>query len=822
MSQVLNLDTHQSNALALSLCGVGLCDYCLPPTPKLNFSNTWARILGYEPDEIPAAEIFQSWWGQQIHPNDHARVISLFNKLYSGDLKKLTCNFRIKTKEAAWCEVEVVASVIKRDDKGWASHVFTVMRDLAASENTYKRIVESLNEGIWVIDRYNNIRFVNQALADMLGYSTEDMLGRSVFDFMNDKVATIYKKQIADRKGGVSGIYEIDVLHKSGNLVLIQLESAPMFDMRNNFDGLVEGIKDMTDIRNQQLQLKMLSSAVEQSGSMVMITDQDANIEYVNPKLCSVTAYENSDLINQNARIFRPDDLDMEVISDMWANINSGHEWQGELQLRKKDGECIWVLMSVSSITSENNQITHFVTVFEDVSQLKEAHLRMEELAYVDSLTGLANRVLFRDRLEQVLKGLQRTESTAALLYLDLDEFKRINDSMGHDVGDALLMKVAESLRQCVRHQDTVARMGGDEFVILLTGIDGMSGASSVARKIVETMSHPVRLLKNDILITPSIGITLAPADSLNADILLKNADMAMYKAKSSGRNNYQFFTEEMNEQIVDHLTIENDLRKAIENDDLYIKFQPQCSVGHMKLAGVEALVRWTHPEKGELSPDYFIPIAETAGLMVKLGKWVLRAACKEVKALEQQGIYDLRLAVNLSTRQFRDPHLIETIQNILEETGFKALNLELEITETTLMEQIDHAVALLDKIKALGISVTIDDFGTGYSSLNYLKRLPIDTLKIDKAFISEIPYDKDDMEISAAVIAMAHKMGLKVVAEGVSTMAHWEFLEQNHCDIAQGYLLGKPMLPQGLLQHFDSNNELSFSLSDKVKDKAK
>lgn len=818
MSQVLNLDTHQSNALALSLSGVGLCDYCLPPTPKLNCSNAWARMLGYEVDEIPAAEIFQSWWGQQIHPNDHARVISLFNKLYSGDLKKLTCNFRIKTKERAWCEVEVVASVIKRDEKGWASHVFTVMRDLATSENTYKRIVESLNEGIWVIDRYNNIRFVNQALADMLGYSIEDMLGRSVFDFMNDKVAETYKRQIADRKGGVSGIYEIDVLHKNGNPVLIQLESAPMFDLRKNFDGLVEGIKDMTDIRNQQLQLKMLSSAVEQSGSMVMIADQDANIEYVNPKLCSVTAYENSDLINQNARIFRPDDIDMEVISDMWANINSGNEWQGELQLRKKDGECIWVLMSVSSIISENNQITHFVTVFEDVSQLKEAHLRMEELAYVDSLTGLANRVLFRDRLEQVLKGLQRTESTAALLYLDLDEFKRINDSMGHDVGDALLMKVAESLRQCVRHQDTVARMGGDEFVILLTGIDGMSGASSVARKIVETMSHPVRLLKNDILITPSIGITLAPADSLNADILLKNADMAMYKAKSSGRNNYQFFTEEMNEQIVDHLTIENDLRKAIEKDGLYIKFQPQCSVDHMKLAGVEALVRWTHPEKGELSPDYFIPIAETAGLMVKLGKWVLRAACKEVKALEQQGVYDLRLAVNLSTRQFRDPHLIETIQNILEETGFKALNLELEITETTLMEQIDHAVELLDQIKALGISVTIDDFGTGYSSLNYLKRLPIDTLKIDKAFISEIPYDKDDMEISAAVIAMAHKMGLTVVAEGVSTRAHWEFLEQNHCDIAQGYLLGKPMLPQDILQHFDSNNELSFSLSDMAK----
>ena len=803
MSQELNLDTQQSNALAISLCNVGVCDYCLPPSPSLNFTNSWAHILGYKPEEVPSAEIFQSWWGQQIHPNDHARVISQFNKLYSGDLKKLNCSLRFKRKQGDWCELEVFASVIKRDDKGWAQHVFTVMRDLTASENRYKRIVENLNEGIWVIDRYNNIRFVNQALADMLGYSIDEMLGRSVFDFENKNNQDVLKDQIVERKKGNSSIYEIEVLHKQGHAILIQVESAPFLDEQEKYDGVVEGIKDMTDIRSQQLKLKMLSSAVEQSGSMVVITDKDANIEYANPKICTVTEYTKDELLNKNARIFQPEDIDMQAVNDLFKMINQGHEWQGEMQIRKKDGEKIWVLMSISSITNEQSKITHFVTVFEDVSQLKEAHLRMEELAYVDSLTGLANRILFRDRLEQVLKGLKRTDATAALLYLDLDEFKRINDSMGHDVGDAVLMKVAETLRQCVRHQDTVARMGGDEFVILLTDIDGMSGASSVARKIMQKMSNPIQLLKKEILISPSIGITLAPADSLNADILLKNADMAMYKAKSSGRNNYQFFTEEMNAQIVDHLTIENDLRHALDTDQLYVKYQPKCDIKTKELVGVEALIRWAHPEKGELSPEYFIPIAETTGLMVKLGKWVLRRACKEIKQLESQGMRDLELAVNLSTRQFRDPDLLETIQNILSETGFKAVNLELEITETTLMEQIDHAIDLLDQIKALGISLTIDDFGTGYSSLNYLKRLPIDTLKIDKTFISDIPNDKDDMEISSAVIAMAHKLGLKVVAEGVSTEEHWAFLEKNKCDIAQGYLMGKPMLTDELVKKF-------------------
>lgn len=803
MSQTLNIDTQQSNALALSLCNIGLCDYCLPPSPQLNFTSSWSKILGYSVDEIPSAEIFQSWWGQQIHPNDHARVISLFNKLYSGDIKKLSCYFRIKQKQGNWCEVEVLATVIKRSEQGWAQHVFSVMRDLGASGNRYKRIVENLNEGIWVIDKYNNIQFVNQALSEMLGYSVNELLGMPILNLLTDENQAVFKQQISQRKQGIPNIYEIELLHKDGHEVLIQVESAAMFDVQDNFDGLVEGIKDLTDIRQQQLQLKLLSSAVEQSGSMVIITDENAGIEYVNPRVCAITGYEKIELIGRNMRVFQLDDLEVEMLSDLWGNIKSGNEWQGEIQLRKKDGNGIWVLMSVSAVKNEHNQISHFVTVCEDVSQLKEARSRMEELAYVDSLTGLANRLLFRDRLEQVLKGLSRTKTNAALLYLDLDEFKRINDSMGHDVGDALLMKIAETLRQCVRHQDTVARMGGDEFVILLTDIDGMSGASAVARKIIESMSYPIKLLKNEILITPSIGITLAPTDSLNADILLKNADMAMYKAKASGRNNFQFFTEEMNAQIVDHLTIENDLRHAIENNDLYMKYQPKCNIKTKKMIGVEALVRWNHPTKGELSPDYFIPIAETAGLMVKLGKWVLRASCHGIKQLESQGLKGIELAVNLSTRQFRDPHLIDTILDVLAETNFKAVNLELEVTETTLMEQIDLAIELLDQIKSLGITVTIDDFGTGYSSLNYLKRLPIDTLKIDKVFIDDIPDDKDDMEISSAVIVMAHKLGIKVVAEGVSTQAQWDFLAQNKCDIAQGYLLGKPMEAQELLEYY-------------------
>ena len=798
--QIEKLDPDQQRSLALELCNVGICDYELPPKPSVNVNPAWAQILGYDIQEIPKPEIFLSWWGQQLHSNDHARVINTFNQLYSGDCDKLFCSFRIKNKSGDWSEVEVFATVLERDDKGWARHVLSVMRDVTDVENRYKQIVENIHEGIWVIDKQNYIQFVNQALAGVLGYSVDEMQGQSVFNFEDEQAKVLCRARIAERKQGVSDSYEIELLHKEGHSVLVQIESSPLYDLHGNYDGIVEGVKDISDLRSQQLQLKMLSSAVEQSGSMVMITNQHADIEYVNPKFCEVTGYDKEEVIGKNASILRSENMEAGELTDLWAAITTGEDWHGEVNTQKKNGELFWSLMSVSAITNERGQISHYVTVSEDVSQLKEARMKMEELAYVDSLTGLANRVLFRDRLEQVLKAVQRSQTQAALLFLDLDQFKRINDSLGHDVGDALLMKVAERLRQCVRHQDTVARMGGDEFVILLTDIDGMSGASSVARKILDAMSKPNKLLKHEIIITPSIGITLAPDDSLNADILLKNADLAMYRAKSQGRNNYQFFTEEMNAQILDHLIIENQLRKAIENDELFLAFQPQRSLETGQLVSVETLVRWQHPEKGLLTPDQFIPVAEIAGLMSPLGEWVLRNACKKWRQLELSGMPPVKIAVNLSTRQFRDPNLINMIQNILNETGFKPIQLELEITETTLMEHIDHAVGVLDHLKALGIAISIDDFGTGYSSLNYLKRLPIDSLKIDQAFISDIPSDKDDMEIAAAVIAMAHKLKLKVVAEGIESREQWEFLKNNHCDLGQGYMIGKPMSAQSIL----------------------
>lgn len=797
-----SLDLEQRFGQVMHLTGEGICDYHLPPDPSLNVCENWAAILGYVVSDIPGVPIFNSWWGQQIHPSDHARVIKTFNSLYSGEIERLLCQFRIRHKAGQYLDVEVVGEALSRDQKGWAEHVFTVMRDLRFADDRYLQIVESLQEGIWVVDKNQNMIYANQHLADMLGYEMDDLQGQQLFQLMTDDYASTCKARLKQIKPGATENYEIEFLHKAGHSLMTEVTMTGMEDAFGGPDGFIISVVDVTLQRTQALQLKLLSSAVEQSGTMVMITNRAGDIEYVNPKLCKATGYSKEDVADMKARMLQSEGSD-EQRAEMLASTEAGDDWHGEVHIRKKNDDEFWALTTISAIHDDTGQISHYISVGEDVSELKEAHLKMEQLAYVDSLTGLANRLLFRDRLEQVLKSVQRNNTQAALLFLDLDQFKRINDSLGHDVGDALLMKVAEMLRQCVRHQDTVARMGGDEFVILLTDVDGMAGASAVARKILNTMQNPNRLLRHEIIVTPSIGITMAPDDSLNADILLKNADLAMYRAKSMGRNNYQFFTEEMNAQVLDNLMIENELRHAIENNELILDFQPQMSLRASQLTGVEALVRWIHPEKGLMDPGEFIPVAEQAGLMINLGEWIMRNACRQWREVEKQGMPPVKLAVNLSARQFRDQYLLNMIQNILSETDFKPIQLQLEITETTLMDNLEHAVSILEQIKSLGISVSIDDFGTGYSSLNYLKRLPIDELKVDRTFIRDIPEDKDDMAITSAVIAMAHELKIKVVAEGVETREQWDFLKKNKCDYAQGYLLGKPSKPMELLKRF-------------------
>ncbi len=543
-----------------------------------------------------------------------------------------------------------------------------------------------------------------------------------------------------------------------------------------------------------ELMMSKLSSAVTNSGASILITDSKGYIEYVNQKFCRITGYLHHEVIGQSIKILAPREAhnDEEVCILDEACLKSN--WEGEVLCSKKNNAEFWNAITVSAVFDKNKTVTNYVLSAVDITALKQANQQMENLALFDSLTGLANRRLFIDRLHQSILNARRHNSVAALFFLDLDQFKRINDTLGHHAGDELLLTVAERLKSCVRKQDTVARLGGDEFTILLNNISDTDKIASIAKQILKALKEPVKLGKHEVIVSTSIGITLAPTDSTCSETLMKNADLALYMAKENGRDGYYFFTEDLNIRANKLLHIENELRTAIQNGDFHLHYQPQINLKTGEISSVEALLRWRHPEKGEIPPSEFISIAEDTGLIVPIGEWVLRNASKQIKQLQDTTGKELRVAVNLSPRQFNDPKLDSIVSDALEQSGLPAHNLEIEVTESMLMNDIDTVIGQLNKIKSTGSTITIDDFGSGYSSLSYLKSLPVDILKVDQEFVTDIPEDLNAMEIASAVIAVAHKLNLKVIAEGVENIDQRDFLVINKCDYAQGYFFSKPL----------------------------
>lgn len=441
--------------------------------------------------------------------------------------------------------------------------------------------------------------------------------------------------------------------------------------------------------------------------------------------------------------------------------------------------------------------------LLEDEREASElAAVQIEHLAYHDALTGLPNRPLFIDRLIVALAQANRAHQKLAVFFLDLDRFKVINDSLGHTIGDTLLKAVAERVRRCVREGDTVARFGGDEFTLLIPKIENIEDAAKIALKINETLKIPFFVNERELFVTTSIGVSIFPADGSDPETLVRNADTAMYRAKEQGRDNYQLYAADMNAQALERLGLENALRKALSQNELVLHYQPQMNAQTGAIVGVEALVRWQHPERGLLSPAHFISVAEMSGLIVPIGEWILRTACRQLKAFQRKVDHDFTIAVNLSARQFQQPDLVEMINSAVHETGIEPSSLEVEITESNAMQNAENTMYILRELKALGVRISMDDFGTGYSSLNYLKRFPIDTLKLDKGFINDITTDPSDAAIVSAVIQMAHSLNLHVTAEGVERKEQLEWLRRQRCDTIQGYLFSKP-LPADQLETF-------------------
>lgn len=677
---------------------------------------------------------------------------------------------------------------------------------LARQRNDYLQVTElssrlgrlldsTLNEiFIFAIDGCKYIQ-VNQGARDNLGYTMDELRVMTPWDLKPEYTREKFLTHIEPLRNGKVKQLNFETTHKRNDgsiypvdvrLQLSQAEDPPVY---------VAMILDISERRKTEDDFRKLSRAIEQSPNTVVITDTDGRIEYVNPKFSELTGYSADDVLGKTPSLWQSNETPDAIYDELWGNIKDGEEWHGELLNKKKDGSFYWAAETNSAIRDENGKITHYILIQQDITNQKEAESQLNYLAYYDNLTGLPNRHLFSDRLQQAIKNADRNERLVAVLFIDLDRFKNINDSLGHETGDILLKEAAERLKGCIRANDTVARFGGDEFILVLSDLRHVNNAIKVANKIIDSFSKPFHINKMLLFVTTSIGITLYPLDDNDVDGLLKNADAAMYHAKDAGRNNFQLYSAEMTEKVEERLRVENDLRQALAHNEFELYYQPQVNISDGSIIGMEALIRWQHPQHGLLAPDQFINVAEESGLIVPIGNWVLREACKQNQALLSYGLQPILVSVNLSARQFRERDLVETIDQALKDTGLDPAQLGLEITESMLMSDTERVTRMLEELSALGVSIYVDDFGTGYSSLSYLKRFPISALKIDRTFICDIPNDQDDMAITQAVISMAKGLGIKTVAEGVETQEQLDFLKLHKCDLMQGFYFSKPIV---------------------------
>ncbi|WP_223461453.1 putative bifunctional diguanylate cyclase/phosphodiesterase [Pseudomonas sp. GL-RE-19] len=537
--------------------------------------------------------------------------------------------------------------------------------------------------------------------------------------------------------------------------------------------------------------LHLFQRAVEQSANAFLLVNCDGVVEYVNPSFTAITQYSTEEVHGQRLSELPALENLSELLFDAPSALAKSNSWQGEFKSRRKNLEPYWGQLSISKVYGDNRELTHYIGIYEDITQTKLAQQRIERLAYTDNLTNLGNRPAFIRNLDE--RFARDSDAPISLLLVDIDNFKRINDSLGHQTGDKLLISLARRLRNSLIPSGSLARFASNEFAVLLDNSD-LTVGQQVANQLLATLDKPMFVDNQLISVTGSVGLACAPLHGRDPQTLMRNAGLALHKAKANGKHQVQVFTEALNAEASYKLFVENNLRRALTQNELDVFYQPKLCLRSGRLLGMEALLRWDHPEKGMIRPDQFISVAEETGLIIPIGKWIARQACRMSKALTAAGLGNLQVAINLSPKQFSDPDLVASIANILKEEALPAQLLELELTEGLLLEATEDTHLQLDQLKRLGLTLAMDDFGTGYSSLSYLKKFPIDIIKIDRSFIHEIPDNQDDMEITSAVIAMAHNLKLKVVAEGIETAEQLSFLRRHRCDVGQGYLFDRPI----------------------------
>ncbi len=691
-------------------------------------------------------------------------------------------------------------SLLAKDFNQFADNTEQMIDELSDARTTLQNreqhiraVLNGLPEAILTLSDSGTIIDTNPAAELVLGGSSETLRGQTLFQFFKpdlgiDSIEVLlgYLKETGELDG-----QRLDDSSLSMWLSLSQIDSV------DNHTVWVCVISDVTAWKQTDERLQQLSSeqdAILENAIIGIAFIRDRKFVRVNQRFEQLFGFERDQIIGQSTITIYPNQQAYQQFGEQaYPMLAQGDSFEAQLELSKHNGEKFWCALSGKSVDA-SEPLAGTIWLFEDVTKQRENEEYLTQLASIDSLTGLPNRNVFNDRVAHAIHKAQRDAGRLAVFFLDLDHFKHINDSMGHKAGDILLKEVANRVKSCLREGDTVARLGGDEFTMLLEDVRSAEYVGKVAEKVIQVMSRSFSIESTEVTVSPSIGISLYPADGRDVDMLIRNADAAMYHAKKLGRNNFQFYSLEMNAEAAERLAMETALRRAVEQQEFYLHYQPQFDLKQGGLAGAEVLLRWYSQEWGEVPPSRFVPILEDLGLIGSVGEWILRQACDCYLNLRDELSPDFVIAVNLSGRQFKGGMLAGNLRRLLKETGMPAQNLELEITETMLMEDTELATLTLNELSQMGINLAIDDFGTGYSSLSYLKQFPLNVLKIDSSFIRDVTHDEEDGAIVDAILAMSASLKLTVVAEGVETEAQMAYLQQRHCHRAQGYFLGRPM----------------------------
>jgi diguanylate cyclase (GGDEF)-like protein/PAS domain S-box-containing protein len=756
-----------------------------------------AAMFGYQPDELTDASprllfaddaSYQHFLDSALPPLRQGERFSAEWEMRHRDGHPLYIRFSGRHVETGRPELGVL----------WLAEDITEQRQarlaLQRALQEGEAILNTVVAGIALL-RHRRIERCNRRMEELFGYGKDEMIGCSTRVWYGDEevwqsLAEVYTELAAGREAHRELWYQ----RRDGTRFWGRL-AGRAFDPAQPHEGSVWIIEDITREKEEHEELVLARKVFEVNSEAIMVTDAQNRIVRVNAAFEAITGYCEAEVLGSDPKILGSGRHSPEFFRSLWQTLLANGHWEGEIWDLRKDGTEYPKWLHIDTIRDGDGNISHHVAVFSDISERKASEERIRYLAQHDALTGLPNRFTLAVHLEHALARAERSKDKIGVMFIDLDNFKTINDTLGHHIGDLLLCEVARRISSAVRKSDIVARIGGDEFVVVLEAAPRLPvDAGTVAQKILERVSEPIRVDGNDLHTTPSIGIGIFPDDGADIETLMKNADVAMYHAKGAGRNNFQFYAEHMNRAAAIRIQIENRLRAALQNDELSLNYQPQVALGTQGVSGVEALIRWYNAELGQISPASFIPLAEEIGLIVPIGEWVLRTACVTAKRWLDAGIDFGVMAVNISPQQFRQRNFPERVETILAETGLPPERLELEITESTIMETAEIAIAMLVRLKELGLSLSVDDFGTGYSSLAYLKRFPIERLKIDRSFISDLENDPTDAAIASAVIALAHSLSLEVVAEGVETQTQADFLLGQGCDSVQGYFFSRPV----------------------------